>query len=295
MYHDPLSLVGRYMLFYKNKIFYNYFQFFQGSYPLPLNMGSKCFYESELSIELSFKHFKEFFWIFDSKIWANLCLGMLISFMLIRKKLVFIWINEIYSYLTHSQRLQHFSQYSAARREDYKAITDCTELATQFVLRHVQTRWLSIQKVLLRIIEQFTNLKEYYIEFLPKQKGFNYKEGVGKTERYTRIKNLLSGPSFMPYAHFVITVAQDFKKFVLLFQRNEPMIHALHPEMMTLMQRLLSRFIKPDAILNKKGGLKSVTKLAKLNLCDENIQKVCCKFVKLYAFEKCEFQISDWR
>ena len=33
-----------------------------------------------------------------------------------------------------------------------------TELTSQFVLRHWQTRWLSLDKVLVGIVEQFGNI-----------------------------------------------------------------------------------------------------------------------------------------
>ena len=81
-----------------------------------------------------------------------------------------------------------FFKYSAARREDYKDLESLTNETTHFVLKHCQTRWLSLDKVLVRIIEQVANLKVYFLEFLPKQPRFKEKNGIQQTERYQRIR-----------------------------------------------------------------------------------------------------------
>ena len=60
------------------------------------------------------------------------------------------------------------------------------------MLKHISTRWISIQDVLIRVLEQFSNLKHYFLEVLPTQKGFNGKSGIGSTERYIRIKYALA-------------------------------------------------------------------------------------------------------
>ena len=66
-----------------------------------------------------------------------------------------------------------------------------TEVIAEFMNTFGETRWLSMKSVGIRIIEQLVNLKKYFLEFLPKQKGFQYKNGVGKTYRYKRIPEVL--------------------------------------------------------------------------------------------------------
>ena len=68
--------------------------------------------------------------------------------------------------------LYFFFKYSSARRDDYKFVEEITEVTAQFMLRHCQTRWVSIDKVLLIIIEQFGNLYEYFVNTVPKQANF---------------------------------------------------------------------------------------------------------------------------
>ena len=53
-------------------------------------------------------------------------------------------------------------KHSSARRLDLKLVSEITDATVQYVLRHGQTRWLSIEKVLVRIIEEIDNLREYF-------------------------------------------------------------------------------------------------------------------------------------
>ena len=78
--------------------------------------------------------------------------------------------------------LHFFFKYSSARREDYKNLEELTDLTSEFVIKHCQTRWISLDKVLVRISEQFCNLHNYYLEHLPTQSEFNSKKGVSRTE-----------------------------------------------------------------------------------------------------------------
>ena len=90
--------------------------------------------------------------------------------------------------------LHFFMKYSAVRREDFVNIVSVMEITAHFLLRHCTTRWLSLDKVLVQIIEQYENLKEYFLKTLPKLPGFHGKNGVEQTECYQRIKSNLNSP-----------------------------------------------------------------------------------------------------
>ena len=79
--------------------------------------------------------------------------------------------------------LHSFFKFSAKRIEEYFDVEKFTEVYGQHMLRHVSTRWISLQDVLVRVIEQFTNLREYLLKFLPIQKCFNGKSGIAASER----------------------------------------------------------------------------------------------------------------
>ena len=55
--------------------------------------------------------------------------------------------------------LHFFFKPSAVRREDYKGVFKLTDVTMHYVIKHCQTCWLSLDKVLVRIIVQYKNLK----------------------------------------------------------------------------------------------------------------------------------------
>ena len=98
--------------------------------------------------------------------------------------------------------LHLFKNFSAARREDYKGVSSITKITSHFVLKHCQTRWLSLDCVLVRIIEQIDNIKEYFLVKLPVLPGFKGKNGIRESKRYQRIKNALTNPATKVYMSF---------------------------------------------------------------------------------------------
>ena len=65
-----------------------------------------------------------------------------------------------------------FLKLSSARREDYAALEELTNVTVWYALQHVSSRWLTLKPVILRLLEQWKTLKEYFIIFLPRQKNF---------------------------------------------------------------------------------------------------------------------------
>ena len=140
---------------------------------------------------------------------------------------------------------------SAARREDDRGVSELTDVTTHYVIKHSHTRWLSLDKVLVRIIEQYENLKEYFLITLPTLLGFKGKNGVSQTERYQRIRNVLTSKAAIAYMSFSVHVCQDFKEFVLPLQSTEPKIHVLYTKCFKLVKDLPSKFVKNDSFMKQ--------------------------------------------
>ena len=81
--------------------------------------------------------------------------------------------------------LHNFFKLSAKRIQDYFSAEVLTDLEPQRMIRHAETRWLGVQKVLLRIMEQLANIKQYFLKILPSDKKiFNGKmvdHSIGKS------------------------------------------------------------------------------------------------------------------
>ena len=61
-----------------------------------------------------------------------------------------------------------FFKLSSARREDYASLENVMNVVAQYAKRYVETQWLSMKYVALCLLEQWPNLKEYFLNFLPK-------------------------------------------------------------------------------------------------------------------------------
>lgn len=76
----------------------------------------------------------------------------------------------------------YFSLKFPTRREDYKLSSLETDIETHFMLRFVETRWLSLGTICERILEQFENLKKFFLDYMTKNN--DYKSAI-KQDRYT--------------------------------------------------------------------------------------------------------------
>ena len=133
--------------------------------------------------------------------------------------------------------LSFYFHLSSARREDYKSIEKITEVTAVYVKKHGPTRWLSMKPVGTRVLEQIDNLREYFLNFLPKSKGFK------KCERYERIVKNLKEPDLEAHLGFMLFLSQDFESFLREFQFDIPMIHMLWPKMAELIRKLMNKFV----------------------------------------------------
>lgn len=140
------------------------------------------------------------------------------------------------------------------------------------MLRYVSSRWLSLKPAILRILNQWANLKHYFITFLLTVK--NFKNEIQNTERYQRIVKLFQDDMTRAYLSFVAFVAQDFENFLFQLQKREPMIHMLYCTMTNLLVTLLHKFAL-DANMKQvnDGQLKPAAELAKLDVTKKESHK----------------------
>jgi len=89
---------------------------------------------------------------------------------------------------------------SSILQKELSTLMPKTNIQGQRMLRHVSTRWITLQDVLIRIMEQFDNLCEYFLTFLPTQKGFKEKAGIAHLKGTFKSKQHLVTSSFQQLA-----------------------------------------------------------------------------------------------
>ena len=74
------------------------------------------------------------------------------------------------------------------RREDFQDVSNVTGVLTQHLEKHCSSRSIYLDKVLVKLIEQFPNFWNIFLTTLPQLPGFNNKQGISSTARYTASK-----------------------------------------------------------------------------------------------------------
>ncbi|CAL4218681.1 unnamed protein product, partial [Meganyctiphanes norvegica] len=147
--------------------------------------------------------------------------------------------------------INYFFKSSAARRQDYKLMEIFTEIEAKYALKHTRVRWLSMKHPILRILEQWENLKEYFLNFLPKSDNFSSK--IKPTPRYKRILEFLKSATSKAELCFIAFVSHEFEEFLSKMQANEPMIHCIYENMSLLLFNIMN-FLTNAALTVKVDG-----------------------------------------
>ena len=138
-------------------------------------------------------------------------------------------------------KLHTFFKLSTARREDRNLVQEqlaadlgeaFTEVIDRFFMRHVSTRWLELQEVVMRVLELWESTKQYFMVFLPKSKVQCNKNAV-KTDGYKEIAAFLH-PDVEKLnkarLEWVAGQANLSRPFLLRLQGRDPLIHELYDQ-----------------------------------------------------------------
>ena len=149
-----------------------------------------------------------------------------------------------------------------------KALSDeLRDIAAKMMLPHSSTRWVTIKKSCLRLLDQWPNLCEYFLRFLPTQKGF--KSQIAETERYKRIVKVLEKQIYKAYFCFIAFTAEEFQAFLTEFQNAEPKVCHLYSSMGSLLYTLLSRFVLTKLLHDEQSNKPLDAKLLSLIDCSQ--------------------------
>lgn len=139
---------------------------------------------------------------------------------------------DLYFYFDKStNRKQELQKFAAFCDQEYRAM-----------VKHVSTRWLSLEAAVERVLQQLPSLRSYF---------------ASQTNRLPKVKSLdqtLNSHTTEPYLLFYSHALQAFKEFNLLLQRQDSLICILAEECKRFLNKLAAKFIKAKPIA-EKGGL----------------------------------------
>lgn len=100
------------------------------------------------------------------------------------------------------------------------------------MLKHVSTRWLSLESAVTRTLEMYQPLKSYVLS------------GSDKQPRFKRMASSFQDPMTEINLLFYQFVLQQFVAFSLFLQKEEPRTHLLDAEMQSFLRKILIKFVK---------------------------------------------------
>lgn len=127
---------------------------------------------------------------------------------------------------------------SVKRKEEFKSFCDFVNINYKTILSHVETRWLSLLRVISRVLELWPALTSY----------FHSHADAEKPGRVGAIKKQLCDKTKL-YLLFLNFLLPTINAFNVAFQATtHTTIHQLHPEIIGLTKRILRCFVKIECI-----------------------------------------------
>ncbi|KAJ8684032.1 hypothetical protein QAD02_019824 [Eretmocerus hayati] len=157
------------------------------------------------------------------------------------------------------------------------------------LIRHICSRWLTLGSACERVLEQLPGLNEFFFNTLPK-------DDVATTKRinYVEIVTYLKDPILKPTLQFVVFASKIFtENFTLLMQKEEPLIHILHPQLRKVLLIMITNVTKSDRVPDELFTIDSDKLLVKQNLkdleCINNGQSVAESIKELNSTHRTKF------
>ncbi|CAB4036850.1 PREDICTED: uncharacterized protein LOC107326933 [Paramuricea clavata] len=116
------------------------------------------------------------------------------------------------------------------------------------VVKHVSTRWLSLELAVQRSLKQFPGLTSYF-------KSENEQQA-----RFKRLQKAFNDPMTEVYLLFFQSIMPSFTHCNQFLQQEEPLIHVLQPQLERMLRNILAKFVKASVIAEhlRAGTLTSI-------------------------------------
>ena len=168
--------------------------------------------------------------------------------------------------------LYYFFSDSSVRREDFEKVQEKLEIKKHIFLRHVPSRWLTIEDVTKRLLEQYPALREYFL----RSRLISDSE-KRKNSRIKKLVEILNNKVLLPEILFMKSAMPIFTRVTRMLQSEAPLIHVLHDELSTLILTLLRRFVTEKEIGEARG----------LQLCEVTYQSSANHLKRPYIGHDC--------
>jgi hypothetical protein len=140
----------------------------------------------------------------------------------------------------------YWFEHSSKRKNLLSEFCDFCDVQYRQVIKHVNTRWLSLESAVERVLKQYNPLKSYFLSNDEQQ------------ARLKRLKRSFQTPMTEIYLYFYQAVLPTFTTFNQLLQRSDPSIFLVYEGCWSIYKEILGKLIgkvdKLEACLKDTTG-----------------------------------------
>ena len=130
-------------------------------------------------------------------------------------------------------QIWYYFQKSPKRQRMFKEFQEFVDVKPHKLLKAGQTRWLSLEICVNRLLEQYDALLSYF------------RSSPENVAAVRRITHSLENPLSKPFLSDALPVINIFNK---MMQQEAPALHSLRQEVHSFLKKLLLRFMTPDVL-----------------------------------------------
>lgn len=132
--------------------------------------------------------------------------------------------------------IYYWFDYSTKRKCKLVEYTDFCDQEYRKIIKHVNMRWLSLEKVITRTLLHYQSLKTHFL---------SEDESVA---RFKRLQTAFSNPMTEVYLLFLQSALQILVNLNLFLQREEPLIGAMNSSLTRFLKHFACQLISPGIV-----------------------------------------------
>ena len=158
--------------------------------------------------------------------------------------------------------LYYYFDKSAKRKEVYREFQEFTGVQALKIVKHCKTRWLSLERAVKRVLQQWDALHAY----------FDKEAETDRSARVLRLDGHLRSELTKLVFLFLEFALDALCKFNAVFQSSLPMLPSLQSEVTRLLNIFLARFLAHEAIRAVQDDLTTIDlNDPTIQVCDDNL------------------------
>ena len=141
--------------------------------------------------------------------------------------------------------LYYWFDKSTKRKNELQSYCKFCDQEYRAIIKHVSTRWLSLELAIERSLKQYTSLRSYFLTESDPQ------------ARFCRLQKVFEDPMTEVYLLYLQSLLPVFTHANQFLQREEPLIHILQQQLTSLLKKVLGKYIQPSVLVEsiREGAL----------------------------------------